>query len=671
MRLTRILVPCFGALLVALTASMASANVRLPAIMGDNMVVQQDQPVRIWGWADPGEKVTVEMAGQKASATADKTGHWEVRVGPFAAGGPHTMTVSGRNTVSVSNVLVGEVWVASGQSNMEWPLRDARDGKTAASQATIPEIRLFTVAKATSVTPEDDVDGRWVVCTPETALSFSAVAFYFGRELHEKLGVPVGLIHTSWGGTPAEAWTSREALLADASLAPMVATLDSAAKDLPAAQKAYEAARAKWEAEHFVQDPGNTGVGLGYARPEYSDDDWKTMELPQPWESAGLEIDGAVWYRRSVDVPADWAGKELMLSLGPIDDFDTTYFNGEQVGATGPETQNSYIQPRKYSIPGRLVHAGRNVIAVRVFDHIGGGGFGGFAGDMTLAPVGAPTGSLLSIAGPWRYKVAFGVPGHVVDWSGQPSPPMGADNQNSPTVLYNAMIAPIVPLTIRGAIWYQGEANADRALQYRTLFPTMIRDWRKRWGLGDFPFYFVQLANYQARLEVPSESGWAELRDAQLSTLALPNTGMAVIVDIGDANDIHPRNKVDVGHRLALWALAETYGKKLEHSGPLATTGKADGRSILVRFSHAEGLRTPNGEPVTGFAVAGADGKYVWARARIEGDAVVVWSDDVAQPVAVRYAWADNPAANLYNGAGLPASPFQIDLRAGKGSGAK
>jgi sialate O-acetylesterase len=649
----------FACGLLAALASTARADVKLPALVGDNMVVQQGVKVRVWGWAEPGERVAVAMAGKVASAVTDAKGKWEVWIGPYEAGGPHGMSISGKNTITLRNVLVGEVWVGSGQSNMEWQLQNAMNGAAEIAKANHPEIRFFTVTKKTSPTPLDDVEGRWVVCSPETAGSFSAVAYFFGREIHQELKVPVGLIHSSWGGTPAEAWTSRPALAASPDFKPMVDALDSSAKGQPEARREYEAALAKWEEEHFLQDTGNADTGR--AKPDFSDAGWKTMKLPQLWESAGLDIDGSVWFRKTVDLPADWAGKDLALSLGPIDDFDTTYFNGTKVGAIGRETPNFYLAPRKYTVPGSAVRAGRNVIAVRAFDHVGGGGFGGSSADMTLAPAGAAAADPISLAGEWRYDIENGVASRNVDFGTQPVAPPGVNNPNSPTVLYNAMLAPLTSYTIRGAIWYQGEANANRGRQYRTLFPTMIRDWRSAWGAGDFPFLFVQLANWQPRKAEPSESGWAELREAQLMTLKEPATGMAVVIDIGEADDIHPRNKHDVGHRLAVWALAKTYGKKLEYSGPLYESFKVEGKEARIRFSHADGLRAMNGDEPVGFAVAGSDKKFVWAKAKIEGDTVVVWSDAVAKPEAVRYAWADNPAANLYNGAGLPASPFRTD----------
>jgi sialate O-acetylesterase len=351
----------------------------------------------------------------------------------------------------------------------------------------------------------------------------------------------------------------------------------------------------------------------------------------------------------------------LILSLGSIDDFDVTYFNGARVGATGIETQDSYLVPRRYKVSGSAVHSGSNLIAVRVFDRAGGGGFNGAQEQMSLAPVDGTKGDTMSLAGDWRYKEELALEPKKPDWGTRPSL-LGPNNPNSPTVLFNAMIAPLTLYAIRGAIWYQGESNASRAYQYRALFPAMIRNWRKAWGEGDFPFYFVQLANWQPTNAEPSESEWAELREAQTMTLQEPHTGMAVIIDIGETNDIHPRNKTDVGHRLAVWALADTYGQEIEPAGPLYDTLAIEGNKIRVRFKHVDGgLMTAGGGPPRGFAIAGADHKFHWAEARLDGNSVIVWSNDVPQPVAVRYGWADNPDCNLYNKADLPASPFRSD----------
>jgi len=657
MIMKRILQFIFACVLATVFAQSAFADVRVPAIIGDNMVLQQGKKIRIWGWANPNEKVSVVFASQKANAVADVSGHWQTLLGPVKAGGPFELTISASNTLTIKNVLVGEVWICSGQSNMEWPLINSQNGADAVAQANYPEIRLFTVQKTTSSTPLDDVKGQWIVTTPDKVGQFSAVGYFFGRELYQKLNVPVGLIHTSWGGTPAEAWTSNDALATTSDLQPILARYQEGLKNVGERQQEYARRLAEWSQKNLYQDEGNKGEALGYAASQTNTADWPTMNLPQYFETAGLKMDGAIWFRKEIEIPQSWAGRSLELNLAAIDDFDTTYFNGTKVGGIGSETPNSYNVPRHYKIPAELVRAGKNVIAVRVFDSAGEGGFG--AGTMSLRPSEGAE-EPVSLAGPWSYKVELALTPKSPDWGSRPEA-AGPTNQNSPSVLYNAMIAPLTPLTIRGAIWYQGESNAGRAYQYRTLFPTMIRNWRNAWGEGDFPFYYVQLANFQPIKDAPGESEWAELREAQTLTLHEPQTGMAVIIDIGEAKDIHPRNKVDVGHRLALWALANTYGEKIEYSGPLFQSFSIEGDKLRVKFRHAAGLKTSDGGAPKGFAIAGEDHKFVWADARIEGDEVVLSSKEVTKPIAVRYAWADNPVCNLYNTIGLPASPFRSD----------
>ncbi|HXY40376.1 MAG TPA: sialate O-acetylesterase [Vicinamibacteria bacterium] len=635
----------------------AVADMRLPALVGGHMVLQRDRPARIWGWATPGEVIRVSVGGASGQATTASDGRWSIELPPQAAGGPFQMTLTGRNTIALEDVWFGEVWVASGQSNMEFPLAQATGGAEDASSGG-DSLRLFTVAKATSLRPRDDVGGRWTVCDASSAPAFSAVAFHFGQALAKALGVKVGLIHSSWGGTPAEAWTSREGLAGEPSLRPMVADFDAALSD-PQAQKAFAERLAAWEKANYAQDAGNEGAAQGWQKAETATADWKTMVLPQQWEKVGLNIDGAVWFRRFVEVPAAWAGKDLRLSLGALDDFDVTYFAGEEVGHTGKETPGHWAVARKYTVPARLVTPGQKLIAVRVFDQFGGGGFAGTAPELWIAPADSST-TPIALAGPWTYKVERALPPATPDFGSQPRAP-SPDNPNSPTVLYGAMVAPLTSYAIRGVIWYQGESNAGAAYQYRTLFPALVRDWRRAWGLGDFPFLYVQLANYMARAAAPGDSAWAELREAQTMTLAVPNTGMAVAIDIGDANDIHPRNKREVGRRLSLWALADSYGRQVQKSGPLFQNFAVEGAAVRVRFKYASALATTDGTPPRGFALAGADRRWQWAQARIERDTVVVSSPAVPQPVAVRYGWADNPEVTLCDPEGLPASPFRTD----------
>ncbi len=641
--------------LLCFSAGIGRAEVRLPSVIGDNMVLQQGMKVRIWGKANAGEHVTVTFEKKSVNTIADQQGHWQVWLGPLKAGGPAELTVKGSNVLTIRNVLVGEVWICSGQSNMEWPLINTVNGSEVVAQANYPEIRLFIVAHKTSASTLDDVQGRWVVTTPDEAASFSAVGYFFGREIYQHLKAPIGLINTSWGGTPAEAWTSAEALSSSAELQPIRDRYESSLKALPETKEAYEQALLQWEEKNLYLDGENKGEALGYADPATSTADWAKMDLPKQFEAGGLLIDGVVWFRKVVDVPASWEGKDLVLNLTAIDDYDVTYFNGKKIGETGRETPDSYMIPRKYSVPGSLVRSGQNVIAVRIFDRAGEGGFGR-AGEMSLRVDGADP---ISLRGNWDYKVELALEPKHVDWGSRPEL-VGASNQNSPSVLYNAMLAPLFPFAIRGAIWYQGESNAGRAYQYRTLFPTMIRNWRSAWGY-DFPFFFVQLPNWRARQDLPGESDWAELREAQAMTLREPRTGMAIAIDIGDGDDLHPRNKLDVGRRLAALALGNVYRTPIIPSGPLFDRFKIDGNQVRISFKYAQGLKTSDGGRVKGFALAGADHRFVWADARIEGETVIVSSPTILKPVAVRYGWGDNPLVNLYNKADLPASPFRTD----------
>ncbi|MDT7893779.1 MAG: hypothetical protein LASZOEIN_002094 [Candidatus Fervidibacter sp.] len=637
----------------------AEGKLRLPSIFGDHMVLQCNMPVPVWGWAEPNEEVAVILKGKLHRSTkADANGRWMVKLPPQPAGGPHELIVRTRDEViRFNDVLFGEVWVCSGQSNMEWPVALAQNAQQEIATANFPQIRFFIVEKAIALEPQSDCKGRWVVCSPETVGGFSAVGYFFGREIHQRLKVPVGLIGTYWGGTPAESWTDLKALESDPDFKPILDRLPRDPETLKRLQEKYEQAMEEWRQKAILKDPGNKGEAMGWASPEFDDSDWATMEVPRPWEriSPEMNIDGAVWFRKVVVLPDEWAGKDLLLSLGPIDDYDTTYFNGEKVGATGAETPNSWTVPRQYRIPGRLVKAGANLIAVRVFDQWGDGGFSGRPNQMRLE-LADGTGKPILLSGEWKFKVEFAR--HASKVPPQPQPPI---NSWTPTTLFNAMVAPFVPYAIKGVIWYQGESNVGRAYQYRKLFPALINSWRRAWGY-EFPFLFVQLANFLERKPEPTESAWAELREAQLLTLkTVPKTGMAVAIDIGEANDIHPRNKQDVGKRLALAALAIAYGQKIVYSGPIYRSMRIEGNKIRIFFDHVGSGLVAKGEKLTGFAIAGEDRKFVWANAKIEGNTVVVWSEQVPKPVAVRYGWADNPDCNLYNKEGLPASPFRTD----------
>lgn len=636
-----------------------SGELKLASLFTDNMVLQQGRKIPVWGTAQDGIKILVELNGKKAESEAEN-GKWMVKLPSMKQGGPYTLKVaSGNQTVELKNVLIGEVWIASGQSNMEFGLSGAVNGGVEVAAAKYPDIRFFTVERTTSPKPLDSVRGSWVECDPKNAPAFSAVAYFFGRRLATEDGLNIGIIHTSWGGTPAEAWTDEETIKSDPEFASLLGPLESFKNSSNLGKQEIEKKMAEWEKFWDGVYSKNDELAQGWADPGTDFSGWTKTEVPK--EGSILSgIDGVVWYRRDVEIPEAWAGKDLVLKLGPIDDYDISYLNGREVGRIYKDTPNWYMTQREYTVPAALVRPGKNTVAVRVVDNWLGGGFGGDPGAMQIQIKDGSAEQTVALAGSWVYRTAF-----QFDPKKDPvRPEQGGESQVS-TMLYNGMISPLIPFGIRGSIWYQGESNASRFIQYRKLFPAMIECWRRAWGEGAFPFYFVQLANYMQRLDVPAESEWAGLREAQSMTLKLKNTGMAVIIDIGDAGNIHPTNKQDVGKRLALWAEAKVYGKKdIEYSGPLYRKMKIDGGRAIVSFDHAKGgLVARGGGKVEGFAIAGADGKFVWANAKIDGDKVIVSSPLVSEPKAVRYGWADNPAVNLTNRADLPASPFRTEVK--------
>lgn len=632
-----------------------TTGISLPVIFSDNMVIQQGIKAPVWGTSRPSQSIKIEFAGSTVQTKVGADGKWMVRMPVNKAGGPFTMKITGDGqSIIFNNVMVGEVWICSGQSNMEMPLAGwgkIKDFEKEIAAANYPEIRLLQVQHTTSTTPLTDVKvdaGKWQECSPQTVANFSSVAYFFARNIYEKKPVAIGLIHSSWGGTIAEAWTSGESLKKMPVFAKAVEKMESVASQKTLTPAEYTQQFKAWQENVMQKDSGYSNNNPAWASNEVNASTWKTMSLPGAWEKAGLpDFDGIAWFRKKITVPEEWSGKDLQLSLGPIDDDDITFLNGTQVGKT--EGNN---RARLYTIPGSLVKSGENILTVRVLDN---GGDGGMIGESKQLFIKQGNGEPVSLAGDWSYKTS-------VTSSVLPARPVVPEGPNRTMVLYNAMINPIVPYGIRGAIWYQGESNAGRAYQYRELFPLMIKDWRQHWGEGDFPFYFVQLANFNPVKPEPGESDWAELREAQLKTLALPNTGMAVIIDIGEAKDIHPKNKQDVGARLAMIARAKLYGEKIPFTGPVFQSSKVEGNSIRISFANAEGGLTMKGnDTLKGFAIAGADKKFHWADAKIEGSHVIVSSPEVASPVAVRYAWANNPVCNLYDKAGLPASPFRTD----------
>ena len=640
-----------GALAAAgfLAASSCPADVALPAIFSSNMVLQRQMAVPVWGRAAPGEQVTVTFAGRQAKATADEDGKWMARLPSLETGGPDQLVVSGRNTITLTNVVVGEVWLCSGQSNMAWPVASVAGASQEIAQAAFPLIRQYAVDRKTSMVPLDDAAGGWQVCGSNTVGGFTAVGYFFGRTLHTNLNVPIGLINSSWGGTRVDAWSPLEVLRRIPEMDEALTNLNPEA--IQQAQRDYEAKSQERAQRHrqLLKAEQDEDLLKRMAAPGLDTAGWKTMSLPTPWEHAGLSnFDGLVWFRRPVVVPAAWACRDLVLRLGPVDEADVTSFNGTRVGAMGSygdKIVECWDRPRVYTVPGALVKAGTNTIAVRVIDaEFAGGLWGGRPGDMRLELAGAD--ESLPLAGDWLYRP------DVQLLRGE-KPPVGP---NTPTALFNAMIHPLVPFAIRGAIWYQGESNCGEGMLYREKFVGMIRGWRELWGEGAFPFYFVQLAPYSYGGD---GTGLPGIWQAQKSALELENTGMAVITDITNVRDIHPRRKQEVGRRLALWALNRTYGDSgVVPSGPLFRSMTIADGAARLRFDYADGLRTSDEETPSWFDIAIGTGAFARATARIDGNEIVVTQGGRSNITAVRYGWHEMAQPNLVNGAGLPASPF-------------
>jgi sialate O-acetylesterase len=624
------------------------ANVRLPKIFGDNMVLQRNKPIPVWGWADANEKVTIQFDKQTKTVKADKNGKWMVKLDNESAGGPYQLTITGKNTMLFSNVLVGEVWVCSGQSNMEMPIegwgkinnyqREIRD-------ANYPQIRHIKIPNTVSAKPEEDIpSGEWKICNPETAGDFTAVGYFFARELYNQLKIPIGLINTSWGGTHVETWTSRDAFENSDEFKTMIAGMPSL--DLDSLAKVRKAETLKKIEDLQGGLPANATEAQKWKDVDIDETHFPHMHLPGLWEGQQLgDLDGIVWFRKTITVAVADAAKSATLALAMIDDNDITYVNGIKVGAT-----NSYNAKRNYAIPAGVLKEGKNVIAVRVEDTGGGGGIYGDSSDMKLTI----DNNIIPLFGDWLFRVES-----VTGDAGTVGP------NSYPTLLFNAMVNPLIPYAMEGVIWYQGEANAGRAYQYRKAFPLMITDWRRHWNEGDFSFYFVQLASWNADNGNSAKgSAWAELREAQAMTLSLPNTGMAVTADIGNPVDIHPKDKQDVGKRLAAIALHYLYGKDIVYGGPVYQSMQTEGNKAILSFTNTgSGLMVKDKYGyLQGFEIAGADKQFHYAKASIDGDKVVVYSDSVSAPVAVRFGWADDAGDdNLYNKEGFPASPFRTD----------
>lgn len=623
-----------------LISVLANANVRMPLIFSDGMVLQRDKQIPIWGFADANESVEVHFNKQIKKTQADKNGKWTVNLSAEKAGGPFELTIIGKNKITIKNILVGEVWICSGQSNMEFQVIKTMNSEKEINSADYPMIRHFGVAQDLSGTPKDDLkQGKWEVVNKENVGNFTAVGYYFARKLYSELKIPIGIINTSWGGTNVETWTSREAFENSPDFKAMIADVPTV--DINAIFETYK----KSVLENLKKVQG-FDVSMEnedqFKNTNFQDKIWPEIKVPSLWENQQIgNIDGIVWMRKTIVLTAEQAKKEAVLHLAKVDDEDKTYVNGVEVG-----TNNLWDAKRVYKIPANVLKEGTNVIAVRITDYSGGGGIYGDPQDLKIDF----KDSNVPLEGLWKFN--------VVKVRIEVSP------NSYPSLLYNAMVNPLVPYAIQGALWYQGEANVWRAAEYKKSFPLMINDWRTKFKQGNFPFYFVQLSTFD-EFGGNSQKGsrWAELREAQSETLKLQNTGMAVTTDIGNAKDIHPTNKQDIGLRLAAIAMNNIYGKKQVHSGPTYKSQTIKGNEIILTFDNiGTGLSTPENAELKGFEIAGADKVFHSAKAIIKDNKIIVSSDKVQNPVAVHYGWADDDTAiNLFNKEKFPASPFRTD----------
>ncbi|MFA5292979.1 MAG: sialate O-acetylesterase [Phycisphaerae bacterium] len=639
-------VSCF--FIIILLVSSAYSDIKPAAIFCDHMVLQQKSDAPIWGWSSPGEKITVQASWLKdsVSAVADKHGSWKLEIRTPDAGGPYNIKISGQNEIILSDVLIGEVWLCSGQSNMVIPLDwlGTEKSKKDIEEANNPQIRIFDIKDRFSIYEEKDCIGSWNAWLPATSDNiklFSAVGYYFGERLQEELNVPIGLISSHWGGTAAESWMDLDTIKKFQRLKKSAEIISRARDRNEPPDDAFRKVADDWLKKVNVQDDG---IKHKWFEKDMNDADWPQMNQPSRWSGTSLNgVYGIVWFRKEFALPTTASPQNMVLDLGNIDDIDSVWINNNYISTT-----IGYSTRRTYKIPAAFLNEGRNVIAVRIINTGGDGGFAAAKENLKITSAGKET---YSLAGQWRYKTS----NPKTDWQ---TPQFTVINQSSPTALFNTMIAPLIPFRIAGVIWYQGESNVLFPIEYRTLFPAMIKNWRNRWQQGAFPFYYVQIApcNY-------GDNAYSQaLREAQMMTLSEPNTGMAVTMDIGEEKNIHPRNKYDVGDRLAKWALSKDYGRTdIVFSGPLYKKMKIEGNSIRLFFDYTHGGLIAEGNELTDFTIAGKDRNFLPAKAVIDGETVVVSSPRVEKPVAVRFAWSNYAQPNLFNTASLPASSFRTD----------
>lgn len=632
----------FVLVIFVLVSLVTISQVKLPQLVSDGMVLQRDVELKIWGWSSPSENISIQFLETTYETQANENGEWEVLIPKQKAGGPYEMIISASNTIILNDILIGDVWVCSGQSNMELTMQRVSwvyPDEIADSENNY--IRHFEVPdKYDFKEPQKDLTGgKWVKANPQYVLDFSAVGYFFAKELYDKYQVPIGLINSSLGGSPAQAWLSEE------SLKQLPGYYDEAKRfrDDSLIEEIESSDQERMNDWYSKLDKKDEGFKTWY-KPDVDLSDWPRMNVPGHWSDTDLgDVNGVVWFRKDLELPSSLAEKKAELILGAIVDADSTFINGIYVGNT-----TYRYPPRRYQVPQGILKQGKNSIVIRVVNSSGKGGFV-FDKDYEIQF----DKDTIDLKGEWYYKL------------GATMEPLASQTfiRWKPLGLYNAMINPLINYKMKGVIWNQGESNASKPKDYTELMTTLINDWRNKWGQGDFPFLFVQLASFMESKDQPSESNWALLREAQLNTLSVKNTGMAVTIDIGEWNDIHPLNKKDVGKRLALAAQKIAYGEDVVYSGPIYSSMTIKGNKIILSFDNiGSGLVTKGDGPLKQFAIAGADKRFVWANAEILDNMVIVYSDEIENPIAVRYAWADNPeGANLFNKEGLPASPFRTD----------
>ena len=622
-------------------------QVKLPTIFQEGMVLQRHTNIKVWGWASPGEKVRVKFNGKSKTTKTSRDGSWSVELPKMKAGGPFTLKVSGTNEIILNDVLIGDVWLCSGQSNMVHQL-DIHDVTYAdeIKNANYPEIRHFKIPTNTDLSgPIKDLNGgEWQKAIGEEVRPFSAVAYFFAKKLYKKYNVPIGLINASVGGTPIEAWISEDGY----KNFPKFLEVIERNKDTSYVNS-LSGKHNHTNNSSLPKDKGLTGKSPWYSL-DFEPKNWRRINIPGYWEDQGVrDLNGVVWYRREIQLPQSMIGEEAEVFLGRIVDADELYINGKKIA------QTTYQYPqRRYNVPKDILKEGKNVFVIRVTNY---GGKGGFVPDKPYKIFTEK--DTIDLKGYWEYKVGEVFPPRDRNsFAG----PRRINPQNEPTALYNAMVAPYTEYPITGVLWYQGESNAGRPEEYAELLPALIKDWRARFNIEELPFIYAQLPNFGDVDYLPTESGWAKLRESQLKSLTVPNTAMTVNIELGEWNDIHPDNKKDVGERMALAAQKLVYKEDIVYSGPLYKSHIIQKDKVVISFSNiGGGLITDDGEALSEFAIAGEDGNYVWANAKIVDNKVEVWSDSVTKPKYVKYAWADNPDnPNLYNKEGLPASPFQI-----------